>query len=234
MLVLLRSALFNAFFFGFTALIAVLAVPLLLLPPAALRHTSRLWARGVLGGLRLLAGVRLRIEGAEYMPRDGAALLASKHQSAFDTIAWLALLPRPAYVLKAELLRIPLYGWHARHMGMIGVDRAGGAQAMRGMMRAARDAAARGAQIIIFPEGTRVPPGARRPLQPGVVALGAATGLPVIPVATNSGRHWGRRAFRKHPGEIVIRLLPPLPAGLPREALLSRLDAAIEDGQRGL
>jgi 1-acyl-sn-glycerol-3-phosphate acyltransferase len=230
----LRSLLFNAGFFGLTALACVLALPLLAAPRRWTLVAQKAWARVVIGMLRALCGVTLRVEGREHLPAQGPALIAAKHQSAFDTIVWFLLAPDPVYVLKAELFRIPVWGWHARHTRMIGVDRKGGANAMRGMLREAREAAAEGRQIVIFPEGTRVAPGARVPYQPGIVALASATALPVIPVATNSGRVWGRRSFVKRPGEIVVKVLEPLPAGLPRAQLLATLEARIEAAQARL
>lgn len=225
----LRSALFNVFFFVFSATYSALLLPLLLLPRRWLLQPIRFWAKLIITMLRLLCGIRVRVTGREHLPADGGpALIAAKHQSAFDTVVWLALLPDPAYVLKRELLDIPLWGWLARGTGMIAVDRLSGATAMRHLLRAGQAAAAEGRQMVIFPEGTRVAPGERRPYQPGVAALAAATGLPVLPVATDSGVFWGRRAFRKRPGVITIAVLPPLPAGLRRDALLRRLEDAIE------
>jgi 1-acyl-sn-glycerol-3-phosphate acyltransferase len=188
----------------------------------------RLWALFVMALLRGVCGIGLRVTGAEHLPVDGAALVAAKHQSAFDTVVWFALLPDTAYVLKRELFDVPVWGWLARGAGMIAVDRMAGASAMRHLLRAGKLAAAEGRQMVIFPEGTRVPPGERRPYQPGVAALAAATGLPVIPVATDSGLRWGRRAFHKRPGVITVAVLPPLPAGLRRDALLPLLEEAIE------
>lgn len=222
-----RSLLFNLGFYALTALLGLLALPLLAAPRAALRGVVRFWGRAVLALLRAVCGVRVEVRGLSHIP-PGAAVLASKHQSAFDTIVWCALLPDPAYVLKKELLSIPVYGWHARKVGMIPVDRAGGGRALKAMLRAAQAALAAGRQVVIFPEGTRTAPGERVPYQPGVVAIAAATSAPVIPVATDSGRVWGRRAFHKHPGVIRISVLPPLPPGLPRARLLAALETAIE------
>ncbi len=224
---LLRSAIFNAAFFGVTALVSILALPALAAPRWAMRAVARLWARILLFLLRLICGVRFEVLGREHLP-PGPCIVAAKHQSAFDTIVWLALLPDVAYVLKKELLSIPLYGWHLRKSGMIPVDRAGGGAALRRMLRAAQAALAEGRQVVIFPEGTRTAPGARIPYQPGVVAIAGSGGAPVVPVATDSGRFWGRRAFAKHPGVIRISILPPLPPGLPRAALLGALEQAIE------
>ncbi len=224
-----RSAIFNLCFFGVTALIAVLALPTLLMPRGAVLQVMRFWAWSVVWLLRTICGIRFRVVGEQNLPAPGMpALIAAKHQSAFDTIIWLGLLPAPAYVLKQELLRIPVYGLLARHAGMIAVDRAAGASAMRHLLRAGQEAAAAGRQIVIFPEGTRVAPGDRVPYQPGIAALAAATRLPVIPAAIDSGLLWGRRAFRKRPGTITLSILPALPPGLPRPELLARLADLIE------
>ena len=224
----LRSALFNLLFFTITASLTVLATPLLLVPRRLVVVVVRHWAGLILWLLRTICGVRIAVTGREHLPTAGPALIAAKHQSAFDTIVWLRLLPDPAYVLKRELLLLPFWGWLARKARMIPVDRSAGAAAMRHLLRAGQAAAAAGRQMVIFPEGTRTAPGARVPYQPGVAALAAATGLPVIPVATDSGLVWGRRSFRKHPGTITLAVLPPLPARLKREALMARLEAEIE------
>jgi 1-acyl-sn-glycerol-3-phosphate acyltransferase len=223
----LRSMLFNLAFFSATAAIALVLLPLAVAPRRWLIRPLRGWAGVIIWLLRVICGIRLQVTGAEHLPR-GTGLIAAKHQSAFDTVVWLWLLPDMVYVLKQELLHIPLYGWLARKGGMIAVDRAGGASAMRHLLKAGRAAAEAGRQIVIFPEGTRVAPGARAPYQPGILALAAATGLPVVPVATDSGLYWGRRAFRKRPGTITVAILPPLPTGLRRDALLERLAAEIE------
>ena len=153
-------------------------------------------------------------------------LIASRHQSAFDTIVWLLLVPRCCYVLKRELLRIPLFGPLMPLAGMIAVDRSAGAGALRGLLRDGDRAKQEERQIVIFPEGTRAEPGRLLPLQPGVAALASRTGLPVIPVVTDSGHCWGRRSFRKRAGTIHIRILAALPAG-DRGGLMQSLTQAL-------
>jgi 1-acyl-sn-glycerol-3-phosphate acyltransferase len=223
----LRSALFNLAFFTLTAVMSVLALPLLAAPRGWVMRVIRLWARIVVAMLRGICGVTLEVEGLDRI-QPGAAVLAAKHQSAFDTIIWLMLLPDPAYVLKKELVSIPLYGWFCRKVGMIPVDRSGGGAALRAMLRAAQSALEDGRQVVIFPEGTRTAPGERVPYQPGVVAVAGASSAPVFPVATDSGRVWGRHAFHKRSGTIHITVLPPLPSGLPRARLIPALETAIE------
>jgi 1-acyl-sn-glycerol-3-phosphate acyltransferase len=171
----------------------------------------------------------VRLIGAANLPDSGPALIASAHQSAFDTLVWLTLVPRACYVLKQELTRIPLFGWLIPCTRMIVVDRSAGAAAIRHLLREADRAVREDRQIVIFPEGTRAPPGVRLKLQPGIAAMAARSRLPVIPVATDSGRCWSRRAFRKYPGTIRIVVHPPLPAGLPREALMTALETRLHD-----
>lgn len=231
---LLRSLLFNLWFFGLTAVLSIAALPLRLFAPHRAVPYAQWWIRRVLGGLRVLCGIRYEVIGRDNLPPTGPALIASMHQSAFDTLVWALLAPRFAYVLKRELTRIPLFGPMLVLTGMIPVDRGAGTAALRGLLREADRAVAQQRQIVIFPQGTRVAPGEQVRLHPGVAALAARTGLPVIPVATDSGRYWGRRAFRKRPGVIRIAILPPLPAGLPREVLMQRLQsiyaAAVPEG----
>lgn len=207
----LRSTLFNVWFFALTAVLSITGTLLLPFVPGLPLRLAQFWARLVLRSLSPLCAITWEVRGLEHLPTAGPALLASRHESAFDTLVWLTILPRCSYVTKRELLRIPLFGRIIRTAGQIAVDRAGGAGAVRDLMRQTAAAAAAGRQIVVFPEGTRAAPGQVLPLQPGVAAIAAATGLPVIPVVTDSGRHWGRRAFRKYPGTIHITLLPPLP-----------------------
>ena len=220
---ILRSALFNVVFFAATFLLALYGTVLRFVAPRRVLPLARFWARLITASARVICGIRLQVSGK--LP-TGAALIASKHESAFDTLIWLTLVPDACYVLKHELLRIPLFGTLIRKARMIAIDRSGGASSLRSLLRAGERAAREGRQIIIFPEGTRAEPGTVLPLQPGVAALAARTGLPVIPVVTDSGRRWSRRAFRKQPGVIHIVLLPPIGPVSTRIELLSALEAA--------
>ena len=229
----LRSALFAVWFYGLTTLLALLSPLSWPFGQRGVVAYARVWARLVLAGLRAICGISWRVTGLEHLPAEGAALIASQHQSAFDTLIWAAVAPRFAYVLKQELTRIPLFGQMLRRSGMIPVDRRAGAAALRGLLAAADRAVAESRQVVIFPEGTRARPGEQLPLQPGVAALAARMRLPVIPVVTDSGAHWGRRAFRKTPGVIRVAILPPLPAGLKRDELLAALAARYAQGVPG-
>ena len=221
-----RSAVFNLWFYGVTVILATGSLGLWMVHPSRALALARLWARTVLAGLGPLCGIRVVVSGREHLPTGGPALIASQHQSAFDTMVWLVLVPEAAYVLKKELLRIPLFGLVCRRANMIAVDRGAGAAAIRALLRGGDAAVAAGRQIIIFPEGTRAAPGVPLMLQPGVAALASRTGLPVIPVVTDSGQCWGRRAFRKRAGVIHVVVLPSLPAGMAREALMQSLNTS--------
>jgi 1-acyl-sn-glycerol-3-phosphate acyltransferase len=223
----LRSCIFNVLFMTITAFSSVIAIALLPFHPRFIRRFIRLWARGILWLLRIICDIRVKVTGLEHVA-PGASLIASKHQSAFDTFVWLALLKEPSYVLKRELLDLPFWGRVARHSGAVAVDREGGGAALRGMVRDAKRVLDEGRPLVIFPEGTRSAPGERVPYQPGIAALVLNSGLPCYPVATNSGRHWGRRAFQKLPGVISISIMPALPAGLARKPLMETLEAQIE------
>ena len=229
----LRSLLFNAFFYGWTALCVVAGLPLLLGPRAGIYYLGRAWAHPIIAALALLCGLRYRVVGRENLPR-GAVLIAAKHQSAWDTIIFSILLWDHSFVLKQELTRIPLFGLYLIRAGLIPVDRKGGAKALRKMVAAAKAAAALGRPIVIFPEGTRVAPEQHRPYQPGVAALYGQLQVPVVPVALNSGVFWRRNSFWKRPGTITLEFLPAIEPGLQRRDFLTRLEAAIEGRSRVL
>ncbi len=227
------SALFNLGFYGFTTITVLTCIPVLVLPRGALMWVLRSYTWIVEAMLRVFCNIHVEVEGAGNLP-PGAVLIVSKHQSAFDTVFWLNRLPDPCYIMKIELMRIPVWGWLARKCEMVGVDRAGGASALKKMVKECQAAAAAGRQIVIYPEGTRAAPGMTEPYQPGVAAIAAVTRVPVVPVATNSGLFWGRKAFRKFPGTIRVKILPPLEPGLGRAALMTRLEAVIEAESRAM
>lgn len=230
----LRSALFVTLLAGSVAVMGIACLPVLLASPAMVFRPMALWARLILWLAARVAGMEQELRGLAHVDGAGPVILAAKHQSAWDTIVFLAVLPHPAYILKRELLALPIYGWYAQRAGMIAINRSGGAGALRAMVTAARAAAAAGRSIVIFPEGTRMPPGEDGRLQPGVVALAEALGLPVHPVAIASGHAWGRGLFGKRPGRMLLEVLPALSAGLDRRALAAALADAISTGTRRL
>lgn len=231
----LRSLVFNGLFYAWTTLLALAYIPLLFLPPRYIWAGGRFWVRSIFFLARTIIGLDWRLEGRDNLP-DGAALIASKHQSAWDTLVFVLLLNQPVYILKRELLQIPLFGAYLKHMGMIAIDRRGAARTLRSLQQQARARLAEGRPVIIFPEGTRTRPGETRPYQPGVAALYKALEYeaPLVPAALNSGLFWGRRSFLKHPGCITLQLLPHIPAGLSRNEVMERLNESIESASRRL
>jgi 1-acyl-sn-glycerol-3-phosphate acyltransferase len=226
----IRSALFTTVFFVNTTLMLFAGMPVFYF--GSERQSTRYaqaWGRVTLFLLRLLAGIRVEVRGRENIPA-GAALIAAKHQSAFETFALLPILADPTMVMKAELRRVPLFGAYSIAAGMILVDREKGGAALRDMVQRGREEAAKGRQIVIFPEGTRRPPGAPPAYQPGVALLYRGLDLPAVPVALNSGLYWPRRSFFKYPGTIVVEFLPPIESGLSSKEFLARVEAAIEGG----
>lgn len=218
-MIFLRSLAFNLWFFTLTVILGVYGLYVRWFAPHKSLDLAMFWAGLVLWGLRHICGIQTKITGLEHLPPEGPALIAAQHQSAFDCLIWLRMVPRACYVMKEELRRIPLFGPLLKPAGQIMVKRDAGASAMRSLLREGERACKDNHQIIIFPEGTRAAPGERLELQPGVLALARQLRRPVIPVATDSGLHWGRNAFRKHPGVIHVAIQPPLLAGLDRAAL---------------
>lgn len=225
--IVLRSLAFQLLFYLLTAAMGIAGLPLLLGPWRWSMWYGTHWSAATLALLGWSAGLRHEVRGLENLPR-GAVVIAMKHQSAWDTLAAPVIFDRPVIVMKRELGWIPVYGWYVRKAGMVPIDRAAGPAALRGMVAAAREAAAQGRPIIIFPEGTRRAPGAPPAYQPGVYALYRQLGLPLVPVAVNSGLYWGRRSFVKRPGRIVVEILPPIAPGGERRAVMDALEAAIE------
>jgi 1-acyl-sn-glycerol-3-phosphate acyltransferase len=229
----MRGPIFYFLFLCWTIFMLVVFAPVVLLPRIWVIRVQANWGIGVMFLLRVLLNIRYEIRGMENLP-DGACVVASKHQSIWDTIIWHIIMPDPAMVMKKELLSIPIYGWFAVKAKMIPVDRKAGASALKKMMRAADEAAAMGRPIIIFPEGTRTTPGERTSYQPGVTALYRHLKLPAIPVSLNSGLFWTKDGFAKDGGTIVVEFEPAIPAGLVKKEFMETLENRIEAGTEKL
>jgi 1-acyl-sn-glycerol-3-phosphate acyltransferase len=224
---IVRSIVFNLLFYCNLILHVIAAIPTYALRRRDFFVVARSWANASNWLLRVVVGTRVEIRGRERIP-GGALLVAAKHQSVWETFTLLTLFGDPAYVLKRELMWIPLFGWYFWKSDMIPVDRSARGGALAGMVARAREEFSRGRQIIIFPEGTRTAPGAPPAYKQGIVHLYDANGVPCLPVALNSGLFWPRRKFRRYPGTIVLEVLDPIPPGLIREAFAARMQDAIE------
>ncbi len=224
-----RTWLFRIVFYGVSVPIVIGAPVSALFGRLALRRYVLGWTAFHRWATYHIAGTRVRIEGNA---APGPALYVAKHQAMFETVELARLLDAPVIVMKRELARIPLWGWAAERYGMIVVDRDASAAALRGMMRDARAAAAEGRPVVIFPEGTRVAPGEQPPLRSGFAGLYRMMGVPVVPVALDSGLLWPRKGPIR-PGTITFRFGDPIPPGLPRAEIEARVHAAINVLDRG-
>ena len=228
-----RSLLFNLLFYLTTALFVVLGSPLLFAPRRWAMAALAVHAKFELFLLARIAGIKVEVRGTERLP-SGPCLVASKHQSAWETFALIPLFRDPALLMKRELFLIPFHGWFSRKFEMIPVDRDKGPAALRRMLREAKQRVEGGREIIIFPEGTRRVPGAPPDYKTGVALLYDALGVPCVPVALNSGLFWPRRSLMRLPGTIVVEILDPIPSGLPRAEFLGILERTIEAAARRL
>jgi 1-acyl-sn-glycerol-3-phosphate acyltransferase len=223
----IRSVVFNVLFYLNLLVHFIAAIPTLAMPRWGIIAVARFWARTNLWLLRMVCGIRVEFRGVEKIP-PGPLLVSSKHQSLWETFALLLILPDPAYIMKRELMWIPFFGWYTWKAGMIPVDRSRGSQALAEMNACARREAQRNRQIIIFPEGTRRPPGAEPKYKYGVVHLYAEMGVPCLPIALNSGLFWPRRSIRRYPGTIRVEVLDPIPPGLGKDEFFERLQGEVE------
>jgi 1-acyl-sn-glycerol-3-phosphate acyltransferase len=228
-MLIVRSLLFNtAFYLNLIAWLIVF-IPTFFMPRMAYIRAAQGWARSSLWLLKVIAGVRAEFRGLERIP-PGGAILAVKHQSVWETFALFTIVNDPAYVLKRELMWIPLFGWYAWKGGMVPINRRGGSAALAALNeRAKAEVVGRRRQLLIFPEGTRRAPGAEPSYKYGIAHLYASLDAPLVPVALNSGLFWPRRKFLRHPGTVVLEVLEPIPPGLPKEEAFRLIQSRIEE-----
>ncbi|MCI4645450.1 MAG: 1-acyl-sn-glycerol-3-phosphate acyltransferase [Hyphomonadaceae bacterium] len=231
---LLRSLVFLIWMYGLLFIMGLLWLPALFLPRAALVSGIRVYARLIRWGLRMICGVRTEFRGLEKLP-PGPILYAAKHQCMWDVFVPFLILQDPVITMKRELIWYPFLGWYALRLKMIAIDRGGSAKTVKKMLNAAQERAREGRQFVIFPEGTRHPPG----ITAGYFAAGTSAfykklGVQCVPVATNSGLCWPARGIVRKPGTIVFEVLDPIEPGLDRRALMSRLETAIEPASAAL
>ena len=227
-MLIVRSVLFNVLFYLNLTVYLIAAIPTYWMPYRCIMEVAKSWGRTSNWLLRVICGVHVDIRGIEKIPW-GPLLVASKHQSTWETFALISLFVDPVFILKRELLWLPLFGWYAWKGRMIPVDRGARAQALAAIAKDSRVQLANGRQIIIFPEGTRRPAGAEPNYKYGVVHLYAETGVPCLPIALNSGLYWPRRSWLRYPGTIRVEILDPIAPGLDRKEFADRLRKAIED-----
>lgn len=229
----LRSILFWIVTVVFTLAISTVGLVTLAFHRDVTYRWCVFWARTLTRLMKLVCGLDCRVLGREHL-QPAPAIYAVKHQSAWETIAFIGIAPPLAVVLKRELLMIPIYGWYMRRLGMVPIDRKAAGAAIRELLRRAKDATMRGRSIMIMPEGTRMPPGRTGRYNPGVAALYSMLALPVVPVALNSGLFWSRRSLILRAGTITLEVLPPIPPGVERRAFMEQLQDRIESAAERL
>ncbi len=227
-LVLLRSVVFLLIQAALTIVWSVVSLLTFPFKPITRYRIITIWSRIVVWLAKVICGISYEVRGLENLPRRASIVLA-KHQSAWETIAFEVFLPPQVWVLRRSLLRVPFFGWGLAMMSPIAIDRSAGMQALKQTLAQGRDRLAQGFWIIIFPEGTRIPPGQRGRYQVGGAWLAVRTGAPVVPIAHNAGHLWRKNAFLKLPGMITVSIGEPIdPAGLKPEELNRRVEDWIE------
>jgi 1-acyl-sn-glycerol-3-phosphate acyltransferase len=232
-LIKFRSALLTICFLLACAITCLVMLPLFAAPRRWVMIGIRVWARVVTWLALVICGIRTEVRGREHLP-SGPALIAGKHQSLYDTCAPFVFLPDICYVLKKELVTIPLFGWYTLKSGMIVVDRSAGSAALRKLVDDSKDRLQHTRQLMIFPEGTRTRPGDEPSYKPGIAALYRELNMPVVPMATNSGVHWPASSWIRTPGTIVFEFLPPIPPGLKRGQFMAELEQRLETASAAL
>jgi|SRR5688572_9804792 1-acyl-sn-glycerol-3-phosphate acyltransferase len=228
MMVVLRSALFALFQAVITPIFAALALLSFPLPAATRYRIITTWSRWIVAGADRICGIRYRVLGVDRVPPIPFIVL-SKHQSAWETLAFQVIFPRQVWVVKRELLWVPFFGWGLAMLSPIAIDRGSGARALGQLLEQGRERLAQGLCIVIFPEGTRVAPGARGHYRAGGAWLAAKTATPVLPVAHNAGELWPRNAWIKRPGVVTVSIGAPIdPARLTPDELIHRVEEWIE------
>jgi 1-acyl-sn-glycerol-3-phosphate acyltransferase len=231
--IFLRSLVYNVLFYVLLVLWMLIAIPTFVLPRRVFMRVAQAWARSSIWLMGAICNIKVEYRGVEKIP-DGPLIVASKHQSMWETFALLQLFDAPLFIYKRELGWIPFFGWYLMKSRMIGVDRDGGMRSLMEMARRAPKEIRSGRQLIIFPEGTRTPVDAAPNYMTGVGQIYASAGVPCIPVALNSGLFWPRRTFMRYPGTLVVEFLDPLPPGLPRKDFIARIRTSIEDATKRL
>src|SRR3984957_9728504 len=223
----LRSLMFSIAFPVWTGLCCIVLGIGTYMPRRTALAAAIFWVRSVAWLERAILGLDYRVIGRENLPQTGAYIVAAKHQSTYETMKIHLILDDPAIVLKKELLRIPIWGRFLKQTGMIPIDRGAGRRAVGDMLTASEKAKAEGRPIVIFPQGTRIPVGIKRSYKSGVVALYQQLGIPILPLALNSGLFWPKNGM-KHGGTVTFSFLPPIEPGLDPDAALSQLEQRLE------
>jgi 1-acyl-sn-glycerol-3-phosphate acyltransferase len=231
--IFVRSLVYNFLFYVLLVFWVIVGIPTYLMPRSAIMSVARYWARSSIWLLRVICSIKVEYRGLEKIPK-GPLIVASKHQSMWETFALLQFFDQPLFIVKRELKWIPLFGWYLIKSDMIAVNRGAGGRSLLTMARRAGEQVRRGRQLIIFPEGTRTAVGAPPRYKAGVAQIYVDCGVTCLPVALNSGLFWPRRTFMRYPGTLVVEFLDPLPPSMSRDEFTARVSGVIEEATNRL
>jgi 1-acyl-sn-glycerol-3-phosphate acyltransferase len=230
---LIRSLLLMVWTWGCVLIVGTLGAPYVFLSPLGGARVMEAWARAMRFGTKWIGGITYEVRGLEHLP-EGPIMIAAKHQSVLDTIMPTLFTNMPVYVLKQELLNLPIFGWYCRKAGLIAIDRSGHMSALKALVAQAKERMDQGRPIIIFPEGTRQMIGAAPDYKPGVAAIYMLLGVPCVPLALNTGTSWPAKGIWRYPGKVVFEFLPVIPPGLKRGPFMELLESRIEGASQVL
>lgn len=230
---LIRSLLLMVWMWGSVLIVGTLGAPYVFLSPLGGARVMEAWAKVMRFGAKWIAGITYEVRGLEHLP-EGPIMIAAKHQSVLDTIIPTLFTNMPVYVLKQELLNLPIFGWYCRKAGLIAIDRSGHMSALKAMVAQAKERFEQGRPLIIFPEGTRQMIGAEPDYKPGVAAIYMLLGVPCVPLALNTGTSWPAKGIWRRPGKVVFEFLPVIPPGLKRGPFMELLESRIEGASQAL
>jgi len=232
----IRSILFTIVYYLYSIVVFILMIPTFFMPRKWAMIMPIVWTGGGIYLLKLICGVKVKIEGRENLPKQKGYIVASKHQSAMETSLFHNLVPDTFYVFKKELLWVPFAGLYGLKTGCLPIDRSGGGTALRKMLTGAIKRFKAGQNMVIFPEGTRTKPGEEttKPYSPGIALIYEHCNVPVVPVALNTGYCWPKNSFKRIPGTVTLRVLKPIEPGLPKREFLKQLQQTIENEQKKL
>ncbi|MCL2473829.1 MAG: 1-acyl-sn-glycerol-3-phosphate acyltransferase [Alphaproteobacteria bacterium] len=222
-----RFVWFNSIFYGINIILSIVLMVVLLFPRKVLIKAIHFWLSTVAWVEANLGGITYSVVGKENVPAP-PFIAACKHASEWETFKIHLLIDDPAIVVKQELLRLPILGWHIKKSGTIPIDRKAGKTAVQVMLEGARKAVAENRPVFIFPEGTRVGVGESKPYKAGVAALYQELNIPIVPIALNSGLVWSKNTLFKKRGHITVEFLPVIPIGLSKAEMMARLKDSIE------
>jgi 1-acyl-sn-glycerol-3-phosphate acyltransferase len=223
----IRSLLFYLLLSFWTIFLGLICLPYLIIPNTYLIRPIKLWIKGIFFLLENICNITHEVQGISHFP-ERAVLIASKHQSAFETLALFYYLPQSIFIHKKQLFLIPIFGQYLKKINMISIDRKGGAVTMRKMLKQTKIKMLEGFSIIIFPEGTRKKPGEKPNYKSGFVGIYKAMGTEILPIAVNSGNCWPKHTFVKNSGHIIIKILPLISSNIDKKQILKDVEVIIE------